>query len=81
MDEYEKNGKAFSRFLKLSAVLCLITLFLCCNYNNGEIYIPTSTVTDTKNDSDVSSVDADGYLNGKWNIWEFIGDFFSGMLK
>jgi len=73
LNENEKNGKYLSRFFKLSAVLCLITLFLCCSYNSEELYIPVSISSAT--------TDPDGYLNGKWNIWEFIGDFFSGILE
>lgn len=37
-------------------------------------------INKTDYSEDVSSAEPFGYLNGEWNIWEYIGDYFASLI-
>lgn len=80
MNDNKQYSRIFPHLIILSVILCLTTLFMSGYHDTKDDYLEATKVDENVCDSDVSA-DADGYLNGRWNLWEFIGDFFSGMIE
>ena len=68
-------------FILISLILCFVALISCNIYEINDKAIEASNLlSEELKDSDATA-DPDGYLNGKWNIWEFVGDYFSGLIE
>ncbi len=81
MNKKSKTETLCLGFILISALICFIAISTCnTSYSTKDYVQVSSSLNENTNDSDVTA-DPDGYLNGKWNIWEFVGDFFSGMLE
>lgn len=81
MDELIRTIRTFALF---GTVICLLTFLLSSFGGDTEEIIPVSTETecDGVNDGDSeASVDPFGYFNGKWNLWEYIGDSVSSLIQ
>ena len=68
-------------FILLSAVVCYFTLIFCDTSTQSSTFLPVSASWNEDHDNFSSGADPMGYLNGKWNLWEFVGDFFSGFIE
>ena len=50
------------------------------NSNSRNEYITVSNTTETNDGDQVISSEPYGYFSGKWNLWEYIGDFVSTLI-
>ena len=66
-------------FTVIGTVFCVLTLILSCR--DITMTVPVSTESEMINDGDNVTADPFGYLNGKWNLWEYIGDSVSSMFQ
>ena len=76
------DNNSISRLLVLGTVICISVLLLSGNFT--EQYVPADTAsetTDVKDGDREVSCDPFGYYNGKWNLWEFIGDSVSSLFQ
>ncbi len=68
-------------FILISALICFIAISTCNTSFSTEDSVQVSSLLNENSVRNDVTADPDGYLNGKWNIWEFVGDFFSNMFE
>lgn len=73
--------KDHKNILFAGCVVATLTIALLCRGPGREIYTTVSVQT-TDDGTRIASIgEADGYLGGRWNLWEFIGDSINRMLS
>ena len=70
----------FKLFLIAGAVICLIIISLMSFSDSKDYAAVSSDLSGVTVDSDSISEQM-GYFNGKWNLWEYIGDFVANLFK
>lgn len=69
----------FVVFTVVGAIFCLVVLFFVCG--EAEFAVPVSALNGSVNDGDSAVADPFGYHNGKWSLWEYIGDSVSSLFQ
>ena len=70
----------FRKLLFFGISVCL--LFTLTLTNDPSEYIPTFAQIDfTENHNESTASDPFGYFNGKWNLWEYLGDAMASILE
>ena len=74
------SQKKFKNTLLFGIAVCL--LFTLTLTNDLPEYISVfSPVSSTENHNESTTADPFGYFNGKWNLWEYLGDAFASIFE
>lgn len=79
--EANASSKGIGTVLILGVLICLGTMFTFSE--KEQKYVPVSSMVDEELSAENENTTADpfGYFNGKWNLWEYLGDIFSSMIE
>lgn len=77
---HESNIKLL---ILLGIFVCLLTVVLCADCRTPYAQAAYASADDSADEiyNDEVSVDPFGYFNGRWNIWEYIGDTLASLFQ